>query len=192
MQRLAKVLVAALVLGGFSTIAWAGGKNLEYYPKDMQIEDLKAEMKVLQRSVGATDCAYCHVVKPKRDFAADTDLKKTTRVMLKMVDKIQKDLFTKEALGIKEGEAPKATCYMCHRGKEKPEYKPQGADAEKAQAKFEAECKKPEAEKIVAAMKKVVEKINKDHFTWKDAPKATCWMCHRGKTEMSTKAPDGD
>ena len=97
---------------------------------------------MLQRSVGAEDCAYCHVVKPKRDFADDrVATKKTTRSMLVMVDKINKDLFTKDALGIKEGNVPKATCFMCHHAKNKPEYKAAGADQEKAHAKFEGNAK---------------------------------------------------
>jgi hypothetical protein len=192
MQRPAKALVVTLAFLGYAAVAaWAGGSNLEYYSKDMPIEELKDEMKVLQRSVGAQGCEYCHVVKPKRDFANDSvEQKKTTRFMLKMTEKVNKELFTKDALGIKEGDAPKATCYMCHKGKEKPVYEPQNDAEKKLAAKFEEECKKPDNASMVTAMKKVVEKLNKDSFTWKKAPKATCWMCHRGSAEFSTKLPD--
>lgn len=186
-------LAAALALTWLAAAAaWAGGKNRKYYSNDMSVEDLKVEMKMMQRSIGAAGCGYCHVMKPKRDFSLDTEKKETTRSMLTMVDKINKSLFTKDALGIKDGDAPVATCYMCHKGKEKPEYKPANADQEKAQAKFKAELDKPEQAEMVKAMKEVVEKLNKDHFTWKDAPKATCWMCHRGAVEFSTKLPDED
>jgi hypothetical protein len=181
----------ALALVGGAT-AWADWKNVQYYPKDMPSEDLKAAMSVLQRSVGAENCAYCHKVKPQRDMAFDTEKKKTARAMLLMVDKINKNLFTKDALGIKDDDVPKATCFMCHHGKEKPEYKPANADQEKAQAKFVEGTKDPDNAQMVTSMKKLVEKLNKDHFTWKDAPKATCWMCHRGSLEFSTKLPDED
>ena len=38
-------------------------------------------------------------------------------------------------------------------------------------------------------MKKLVEELNTNYFTWKDAPKATCWMCHRGKMEWKYQLP---
>jgi hypothetical protein len=177
---LAAFSALALVAG----VAWAGGKNLQYYSKDMTMEDLKAEMKVLKSSLGV-GCDHCHQMKPKRDFSADVENKKIARSMLTMTDRINKDCFTKEFLGLKE--PPKATCYMCHKGKEKPEYKPEKADANK---KFEEAVKDDKHKDTVAAMKKLVEKLNKDFFTWKGAPKATCWMCHRGQVEFSTKAPD--
>jgi hypothetical protein len=182
----------ALSLAGFSALsliaatAWAGGKNLQYYSKDMSMEDLKAEMKVLKSSLGV-GCDHCHQMKPKRDFSADVENKKIARSMLTMTDKINKECFTKDFLGIKEGEVPKATCFMCHKSKEKPETKPEKADANK---KFEEAIKDPKHKDMVAGMKKVVEKLNKDFFTWKNAPKASCWMCHRGEVEFSTKAPD--
>lgn len=166
--------------------ALAGGKNLQHYSKEMSMEDLKAEMKILKNSLGV-GCDHCHQMKPKRDFSADVENKKITRSMLEMVDKLNKDCFTKEFLGIKEGEVPKATCFMCHKGKEKPEAKPEKADANK---KFEEAVKDPKHKDVAAGMKKLVEKLNKDFFTWKGAPKATCWMCHKGELEFSTKAPD--
>ena len=190
--RSARRAVAALVLGAtlavLATSAFAGGKNLEFYSKDMPTDELRAEMKLLKNGLGVT-CEHCHQYKPKRDFSVDVPLKKRARLMLKMADKIQKELFTKEFLGVKEGDAPKATCYMCHKGKEKPDFKPAKADDE---AKFNKAIKEDKHKDTVAAMEKLVERINKDHFTWKDAPKATCWMCHRGQLEFSTKAPDGD
>jgi hypothetical protein len=42
---------------------------------------------------------------------------------------------------------------------------------------------------MVDAMKKLTAELNEKVFTWKDAPKATCWMCHRGRFEFSSKIP---
>ncbi len=188
MRRITASFVGAGVLLMVATAALAGGKNLQHYDKSMSMEDIKAEMKVLKNSLGVS-CEHCHQYKPKRDFSVDTDVKKQARSMLDMVDKLNKDCFTKDFLGIKEGEVPKATCILCHKGKEKPEFKPDKADAN---AKFEAECKDDKHKQVVASMKKLVDKINKDFFTWKNAPKATCWMCHRGTREIDMKVPDGD
>ncbi|MBI3724515.1 c-type cytochrome [bacterium] len=192
--RRAAVVVSVLAL--IAATASAGGKNIQYYDKDMSLEDIKKEMRTLRRSLG-TDCSHCHQMKP-RDYSLDTDTKKTARNMLNMVDKINKDLFTKDALGIKEGDAPKASCFMCHKGKEKPEYKPEAKDADK-EKKFQEAVKADKHKTMKAGMEKMMDKLNKNHFTKEtlgiakgDAPKATCWMCHRGEVEFSTKMPDDD
>jgi hypothetical protein len=37
-------------------------------------------------------------------------------------------------------------------------------------------------EKVVARkMMRMVERINRQHFTWPEAPEATCFMCHHGE-----------
>ena len=39
-------------------------------------------------------------------------------------------------------------------------------------------------EKVVARrMMRMLERINRDHFVWEDAPEATCFMCHHGEPE---------
>ena len=39
-------------------------------------------------------------------------------------------------------------------------------------------------EKVVARdMMRLVETLNREHFTWEDAPEATCFMCHHGEQE---------
>jgi hypothetical protein len=58
-------------------------------------------------------CNFCHVMEPQKDFAADTEKKNIARGMLKLTGRINSDVFTWK-------EAPKATCYMCHHGAEKP------------------------------------------------------------------------
>src|SRR5690348_7725596 len=105
--------VVSLGAGAFLLVAataWAGGKNLQYYPKDMSQEELKGQMKVLKSSLGVT-CEHCHQYKPKRDFSVDTDTKKIARSMLAMTDKLNKACFTKQFLGIKDEEVPQATCF---------------------------------------------------------------------------------
>jgi hypothetical protein len=185
-RRFVKSFVGAGALALIAATAWAGGKNRQYYPNDMSNEDIKAAMKVLGSSLGV-ECAHCHQIKPKRDWTIDTDAKKIARSMLVMTDKINKDCFNKDFLGVKDGDVKQGTCFMCHKGKEKPEYKPASPDDNK---KFEALAKDDKNKAMAASMKKLVDKLNKDFFTWKDAPKATCWMCHHGSGEIVVKAPD--
>jgi len=191
-SRLVKSSVGAGALVLIATTAClAAYKNLQHYPKDISSDDLKAAMKTLKNSLGV-NCSHCHQTKPNGHMDVDTDTKKIARSMLDMTDKLNKDCFTKTFLGIKEGDVKEATCYLCHKGKEKPVYKPEKPDDN---AKFEAACKEDKNKAMAASMKKLVDKINKDFFT-KDlikadkAPKATCWMCHAGKTEVEAKLPD--
>jgi hypothetical protein len=174
-----KLLALGLALA-IAGPAVAGGRNLKYYPQDISGDDLQANMKLIKNSLGVR-CDHCHVVMPNKEFFKDTPRKETARNMLRMVDKISKEYFTWDA------DAPKATCFMCHHGAEKPELKPEKADAED---KFKKGCEDPKNAKAVKLMKDLVEKINKKLFTWKDAPKATCWMCHRGEKEPKLKAGD--
>ena len=32
-------------------------------------------------------------------------------------------------------------------------------------------------------MMRMLERINREHFTWEGAPRATCFMCHHGEQE---------
>ncbi len=46
-------------------------------------------------------------------------------------------------------------------------------------------------EKVVARdMMRMVERINREHFTWEGAAQATCFMCHHGQREPQL-APGG-
>lgn len=177
------------LLGSFGLVAvlavsaLAGGKNLQHYPKDISEADLKAEMRVLKRSLG-TSCDHCHQSKPARDFTVDTDKKKFARQMLDMTKKIDEKLFSNPDL-FDEGRVT-ATCYMCHKGEEKVSLKPEKPEQEK---RFNDSVARGKKKRIVDAMKKLVDDLNRDYFTWKDAPKATCWMCHRGRGEFRTRLP---
>jgi hypothetical protein len=76
---------------------------------------------------------------------------------------------------------------MCHKGKVKPEFKPKKPEDER---EFLEGAKRAKHADIAGRMAKLVESLNKEHFTWANAPKATCWMCHRGKLEFTTKCPE--
>jgi len=177
---------ALLLLSGVVT-AWADGKNLQHFPKDTKDDDLRAQMKIIRRSLGTT-CEHCHQKEP-RDFSVDTDVKKVGRNMLDMVDKINKNDFKAELFGKRRIAA--VDCWMCHKGHEKPEMSPENADDEQ---KFKDAVDSGRKKKAIDGMKKLVETLDKTYFTWKDAPKATCWMCHRGHLGFKTTMPvaDGD
>ena len=176
--------LAALALATVAATADAAGKNTKYFPKDISNEELQTAMKRIKNSVGA-QCSTCHVVVPAKQWEKDTPTKTTALKMLQMCDQIKKDLFTWK-------DAPKeATCFMCHHGKTKPEYKPESKDAEAA---FEKLCKEKKHAKTVKLMEELVEKLNKSILPKvlgaKNTPKATCWTCHRGEKEPKMKGAD--
>src|SRR5262245_20739652 len=159
-----KLLIAAsLVLAFTATTVWAAGagKNLKHFPKDITPDALKAEMSLIKRSVGM-DCLQCHQKTPVRDFSVDTEKKKVAREMLDMTTKISEHAFTRDVLW--RNSPPKATCFMCHKGHEKVEVAPANADHEK---RFNDSIARGRKKKIVDGMKKLVETLNKDYFTWK-------------------------
>ncbi|MHB1846172.1 MAG: c-type cytochrome [Deltaproteobacteria bacterium] len=91
-------------------------KNLKVLPKDISDAELMAVMKGFSHGLGVR-CDFCHVMKPQKDFAADTKNKDIAREMLQMTHRIDQEFFTWP-------KAPKATCFMCHRGEEKPLFAP--------------------------------------------------------------------
>jgi hypothetical protein len=185
-KALKKGLGASAVVLALTVTAWAAGKNLQHYPKDISDEALKAEMNLVKRSLG-TNCAHCHQMKP-RDMSVDTDSKKIARSMLDMQSKMNDKVMTADGMGLRENKVQKATCWMCHKGKEKPQMTPEKPEDEK---RFNDSVAAGKHKRTADAMKKLVETLNKDYFTWKDAPKATCWMCHRGKGNVKGTAPAG-
>ncbi len=181
-----KVLtLASLLVFGVAMTAWAAGKNLQHFKKDISDDDLNAQMKIIKRSLGVS-CKNCHQMEP-RDMSVDTDKKKIARDMLDMTDKINKNDFNAQLFGKRRIAA--VDCNMCHKGHAKPEMKPASADDEK---KFNEMVDSGRKKKAVDGMKQLVENLNKTYFTWKDAPKATCWMCHRGHGGFKNTLPAGD
>lgn len=119
---------ALLGLGG---VAAAEGvfKNLQVLPKETDKPTLKKIMKEQSKALGV-ECDYCH---KEPNMADDTDKKKLSRDMMKLVDEINQGAFKAD---VKAG--PKAlvkardyyqkklagkkdiTCNTCHQGKEEP------------------------------------------------------------------------
>lgn len=87
-------------------------KNLKVLPADISKKDLLAVMKSMNQGLGVK-CNFCHQAEPTRDFAVDTDHKNAARGMMKLTNRLNSDTFNWK-------DAPKATCYMCHHGEEKP------------------------------------------------------------------------
>jgi hypothetical protein len=102
--------------GGFKLELPDHFKNLKVLPEDIKKEELLNIMKAFNKALGVR-CNHCHTMQPKPDWAADTDHKKIARSMMTMTQKISHDYFTWP-------DAPKATCFMCHRGAEKPVFTP--------------------------------------------------------------------
>ena len=48
------------------------------------------------------------------------------------------------------------------------------------------------AKRMARRMMRMVEHLNAEAFTWPDASRATCYMCHRGEREPLTESPTTD
>ena len=87
-------------------------KNLQVLPDDTSRTELLDTMKRVAKSLGV-ECNFCHRT-DKPDFASDEIAhKRTARTMMRMVGRLNDEWLTWQG-------APRATCYMCHRGKRKP------------------------------------------------------------------------
>jgi len=95
--------------------------NLQYFPKDIDREQLIQTMRGFSFSVGVR-CEYCHAAKDadppeKRDYASDEkEPKKTARAMLRMVDAINQEYIAK--LGSQTQN--RVSCDTCHHAISKP------------------------------------------------------------------------
>jgi len=119
------ILVAGIV--GLWPSARAGAQlpdkftNLQYFPKDIEREQLIQTMRGFSFALGAR-CEYCHAAKDrdppeKKDFASDEkDTKKAARAMLRMVEAINQDYVAKLATQTKN----RVSCTTCHHGLTKP------------------------------------------------------------------------
>mgnify|MGYP000673700215 CR=1 FL=1 len=116
--------VAALVVAG--ALAPAGAdepaptnppKNLQVLPKDTPRADVTALMKQFNKALGVK-CAFCHDTK---DYASDENKhKKQARQMMRMTQDMHEKYFSGE-----KDPNMKFNCYVCHRGHDEPELKPQ-------------------------------------------------------------------
>src|SRR6188474_1049494 len=98
-------------------------KNLQVLPKDIAKRDLVDMMRGFCTSLGVR-CTHCHVGEEGKpletyDFAADTkDPKKTARVMLQMVQAVNRDWVSKVVSDRKERTS--VSCVTCHHGQPVP------------------------------------------------------------------------
>lgn len=102
--------------------------NLQVLPKTSTTGEVIATMKVFAQSLGVR-CQHCHIGKEgmpldQFDFVSDDNEKKTVaRAMMRMVQRINRDL--EQALAT--GDQTRVTCYTCHRGAQRPVHATDGA-----------------------------------------------------------------
>jgi len=95
--------------------------NLQVFPKDISSKDLIEIMRGFSFSLGVR-CDHCHAGKdgpnlPRMNFASDErETKKTARVMLRMVEAINRDYIGK----VSQKPAIAVECVTCHRGLSRP------------------------------------------------------------------------
>jgi hypothetical protein len=91
-------------------------KNVQLL-KGIPVKEFMGTMGMFSASLGL-NCTDCHVEEAGGSwarYADDTDLKRTTRRMMQMVDSLNKSMFGGRRL---------VSCYSCHRGTNRPEVIP--------------------------------------------------------------------
>ena len=97
----------------------------------LQVEeagDLRPIMRGFNRGLGVR-CVFCH---EEGDFAKDTEHKEMARKMIAMVRHLNSEVFTWP-------DAPTATCFMCHRSRETPEFEPPPEESDETQTRQQSE-----------------------------------------------------
>ena len=92
-------------------------KNVQLL-KGIPVKEFMGTMGMFSASLGL-NCTDCHVEEAGGNwarYADDTDLKRTTRRMMTMVDSLNKSMFGGRRL---------VSCYSCHRGTNRPQVIPQ-------------------------------------------------------------------
>lgn len=88
-------------------------KNVQKF-KGLSKPELVKIMKTFNAALGVK-CDHCHV---KGDFPSDEkDHKRAARMMIDMVNTLNEKYFS-------DPKGDRATCFMCHRGAEKPVFAP--------------------------------------------------------------------
>jgi hypothetical protein len=101
----------------------ASFKNLQVLPQDAPARVVVNTMKSFAMGLGVR-CQFCHIGKEglpleQFDFVSDDiPQKKTARVMMKLVDDINKSLDA--AVPRAPGSEPRVSCVTCHRGQSTP------------------------------------------------------------------------
>jgi len=129
---LTAVLVCGLVVVGARASAQgqqppAGGRqggtppppqNLKILPKDIARPALTAIMRGYMSALGAQNCNFCHTEDMAARQSDDNPKKDIARKMMQMTMDLNKQL---DAIGTPAAaDAPKVTCFTCHRGAAKP------------------------------------------------------------------------
>jgi hypothetical protein len=106
-----------------NTFPPASFKNLQVLPKDSPARVVIGTMKGFANNLGVR-CQFCHVGKEgmpleEFDFVSDEmPQKKTARVMMRLVEDINKTLDT--AMPRAAATEARVSCMTCHRGKSMP------------------------------------------------------------------------
>lgn len=126
-SKFAPLIVCLFLLMGLGISAQQGsseegrrrGTAFDHPPTNLQIlqvekaADLRPIMRAFNAGLGV-ECEFCH---EPPDFAKDTEQKERARHMIEIVRDLNSEAFTWP-------NAPRATCFMCHRGHEEPEFEP--------------------------------------------------------------------
>ncbi len=92
--------------------------NLKVLPKDIARPALTALMRGYMAAVGAQNCNFCHTDDMAQRASDDNPKKDIARKMIQMTMDLNKQL---DAIGTPAAaDAPKVTCFTCHRGAAKP------------------------------------------------------------------------
>lgn len=107
MQRILKSLIFPVLL----TCSWAQAEPVSKFVTSE--EKIREEMVVISRELGIT-CTTCHNL---QNFKSDEKKAfKVSKEHMKLTQMLRDG-------GLDGLKGPKATCYMCHRGKLIPDYK---------------------------------------------------------------------
>ena len=125
MRAIAFVLFVLLASPAFpqATFPPASFTNLQVLPKDTPARVVVGTMKGFAMGLGVR-CQFCHIGKEglpleQFDFVSDDiPQKKTARVMMRLVDDINKSLDA--ALPRAAGSEARVSCVTCHRGQSTP------------------------------------------------------------------------
>jgi hypothetical protein len=92
--------------------------NLQVLPKDTSAQQVTQIMQGIRTALGV-QCTHCHVGGPADRAKDDLPTKATARKMMQMANTINQQLGA-------TADAPKVTCFTCHRGQLKPAIAPEG------------------------------------------------------------------
>ena len=93
-------------------------QNLQVLPADTPMADVTAMMQNIRRALGV-QCNHCHSGGPADRAKDDLPTKTVARNMMRMVSMLNQNMGG-------TAEAPKVTCYTCHRGSTTPATAPEG------------------------------------------------------------------